>query len=539
LTLEASADMELLPEPAMPLSDTEKTVALVAPVPTAAASRKASAFEAVAALTGGVSSVQLTVQSVALPPAISALAGVPSHIWEQILGMVGCDRACANAALGLLSNAELRVGELGDPILWAKLARQLWGPAAEAVDEHRPAPLRFMDLATGIDEALDLWALLEGGMSSEGAVREIESRQPRLVRRQATQGCAAAVLGASVGLVAVSQRDAEVRLFTGQLSRLPPLRTRGKPVEALAIEPGGERLAVGASDGQVSVYSVTDPEEMPARVHRVVTREGPATFAGLHFVSSGQLAVAARGEAHAALFDTEVRGPPVVESNSSRSPADDASLLTLAALGAEGSESLLLLDTAGCARIWDVRAPQPAATLDLATEAIAAAADPARWSFVVASSVALHWGDLRAQRAVTLPAAVLATRGSADPPLLGFGPRGSILACWASQQAVSACIFAGSGAPVAVCAGEARVVPLAACRTTRSGPLLLSLAKPTASRRWDFELCAVGVRATAPLQMVSSRARPEKATPPLAPALLPRRHAGRGPTRDGHRRLRS
>ncbi|CAK0844889.1 unnamed protein product [Prorocentrum cordatum] len=325
-------------------------------------------------------------------------------------------------------------------------------------------------------------------------------------------------------VAAVPFRDTEVRLFSSHLARLPPVRTRGKGLEALAVAPEGGHLAVGAADGQVSLYSVDDPEQMPQKLHRAAPpRAGGAAdapaFVGLHFfLSAHQLAVCCAGaELGAALLDAEARGGVVAALR----PADVGmgGLVACAPLGADGAPALLLVDGSGRARVWDTRLARPALALDLgdggAARFSAAAADPARWAVAAAAGGALHWSDLRARRQLRLPTCEGAAAGCAGSvPCLAFGPRGALLASWAvteesSQQARPfACVFSGGGAPSQVAQGGALSMPLASCRMPGGGPLLLSLARP-ARRGWEFSLCAVGVPSAAVL--------PAAAAPPKDP----------------------
>jgi len=153
----------------------------------------------------------------------------------------------------------------------------------------------FLEMASGIDEASILWTTLA-------------DEEPKIdascIARISTHGFPVTCLRTADGLVAAaSKASTQVQLFNDHLSRLPPIRIRGKPLETLDLSPCADHLAIGATDGQVSLYSVDAAEEAPTRLYRV-SSSSKVSFAGLHFVSPAKLIVAPAGECGNAPFLT-------------------------------------------------------------------------------------------------------------------------------------------------------------------------------------------------------------------------------------------
>lgn len=346
----------------------------------------------------------------------------------------------------------------------------------------------------------------------------------RNIRAQATPGFPAGIMASNDGLLAAMARgDAEVRFFGQQLERLPSLRVRGKPVDTLALQPGkGDHLAVGSIDGQVLLYSLSDHDEAPVRLHRLLTESSEQqTFAGLHFAARHQIVAAAKGQRTAALLDVEVAGKLPIAVAGFEDEA--ASGLVFASRLCESN--VLLMDSRGLVRVWDVRSPVMDCSQPLLlfppSNYIAASVDAFRWHMAASTHDSVCWADLRAPRSVELmlqyhgrpwfPQHIHRTH-SRDPHLV-FTPRGSLLASWNPTGTVEAppdvdslvciqphnsfsCLFTAIHEPGIVTAGPTPKVVLSSCRSVDGVSVALSLATYRKSFKgrsdWHFEVVTVG-----------------------------------------------
>lgn len=511
------------------------------------------------------------------PPQLLLLASVPSHAWARAFELLGRSRDCARAAIAFLGCTPLRTGELGEPSLWNSLTTVLWGSSTESLPSSRSdGPLgtkrpfrQFLRMASSAHEGWQLWAALGGGFLPVG------QRRPRTqsweavsstagssnVRHHATPGFAAHALAASPGLLAAAARgEAEVRLFGEQLQRLPPVRCRAK-VEALALAPeGGECLAVGAGDGQVELQSLIDPERAPVKLYKIVSSSLPRqrdamAYAGLQFLARNHLLVAGHGDRTAAIVDVEAFGQPplAVAAVGGNAPG------WLMARGVN-QNLVLLLDLAGRARLWDVRARADAslATINFPGQCCTAAAVDESSGALAAWTEpgTLHWADLRSPQPLELPVPMMT---DVQTPLLEFAPRGCLLACWpsaiaehgvgseAQQQsphcinAATACLFATSTKPLPIISGPCQAVPLASCRSPGQGPLFLSLARVGKIGRgrqvWHTDITAIGLPAPMLLRPSgSSDGRLLASTTLHPPAAVEKSTGGKSKGGKGHRR---
>jgi hypothetical protein len=427
--------------------------------------------------------------------------------------------------------------------MWNDLVQQLWGPAVMGTEMEDASD--FFELASGLHEANDLWEILQE-----------DSHAPRLASRLSMTNFPVSKLSTAAGLVAASSRQStEVRLFGRNLTRLPPLRTRGKFVDDLALDANGERLAVGTIDGQVSLYSLEDPEEAPTRLFRAActesymqTRSSSSSFgsffSGFHFLPSGKLLVAAHGKGSgAALIDVDSSGTLAAESKPWICPDRESKLISAVPLKSGGNDIVLLLHATGQTLIWDVRAPDPIHVLDIdigqGAELQASVVDSHKWNLAAASPGLLHWCDIRAQRAAAVDLLPKYPIEEAST-FLTLGARGGLLAVWQGPQQCEGRMLAygsGTSMPVLAHEGLCNRTPLAVCRpespsdSSNGAQLIMSLAQP-GRNGWDFELCAVGKQGwPAPLQTSSQPPkRSEKPVKANIPQMrrLPVKHGAHG-----------
>eukprot|EP00929_Paragymnodinium_shiwhaense_P060882 TRINITY_DN30399_c0_g1_i1.p1 TRINITY_DN30399_c0_g1~~TRINITY_DN30399_c0_g1_i1.p1 ORF type:complete len:986 (-),score=239.96 TRINITY_DN30399_c0_g1_i1:225-3182(-) len=497
-------DLDMLPEAAQPLDGQLDMSSGLLPFVGAGAAASSSARRPTAAAKSE------EVDSTTVP--LSAMAMVPGHAWASVLLFLGCDsknKGCAatlrSAMLALLGSSVLRGGELGDPALWLRIAGCLWGDACTPCRSSCRGEERFLELA-GSQEELeqlrraflakdsDLSGAAEGGAEA--------SRKSRYAVRRTSVEDAVCCIAATDSLIATSSPGAsQARLFGHGLAKLAPVRLRGKAVEALALSSSSEHLAVGAADHVVSLYSTSEPEAQPVRLHRLVDElpGGVAGFAGMYFASPGRIVTAVHAGRSAVVLDVDERG-----SLAESSPTEgDGHLLKVAPLSHAQQPCVLLVDGKGRTKIWDLRSPATKLLCELnaalkgGVHFECAAVDSRRQTLAAASPEALLWTDLRAPRPVELPVPFQRYPTRHLAPALALSPGGCLVSWWAAEQeGFNACLFAGGHSLVPVDAGPARAMPLASCHVEggESGSALIMGLASQRRRRLEFELCVVGVR---------------------------------------------
>merc|ERR1719253_2365652 len=117
----------------------------------------------------------------------------------------------------------------------------------------------------------------------------------------------------------------------------------------MALDPSGEHLAVGAIDGQVSLYSLIS-QDAPTRLYRSTCAESSSGsfcgFSGLDFLSSDRLLVAANAPSSgAAIIDVEANGTVVSKSTPWTLSHGQSSLMSAAPLSSGSSPIVFLLHT--------------------------------------------------------------------------------------------------------------------------------------------------------------------------------------------------
>jgi len=465
------------------------------------------------------------------------------------------------------SNSSLRLrGHCCDGDLWDGITAEFWQRCgAPEVTQKTTGPSKFLRVAASAEEGETLFTLLTAGSFPRNPTSSLQ------VNRQTTDFPATALCAAADNLIAAAgQNCTEVSLFNSNLNRLPPLRTRAKPIVDVAVSSTRSHITVGSVDGQINLYSLNeDSDALPIRLPRLSLPSGLSStdtvgFAGLHFISSNVLVAGVRGHNEAALIDASrqvvvSKYCNMISCAAGSEPPAASDLVLISPLGkARGhlSEShVLLCDAAGRINIWDVRCSQsahkgPSCVLDLGATAAAAScavcATVDASSFKVACAFAsafssdptegvdprrvqdagnassLRWGDLRMSHLVELPVgcATASAAWSSSPPFLHFGSRGGLLAWWLSNSRdlpdSMVSVFAEDGeCPYSVRSAPSAmpVVPLAACRIQGDGPLILGYALQRVKSRlpgscWEYHLCSVGgVHAPVVLPTVSEKKR--------------------------------
>eukprot|EP00931_Biecheleriopsis_adriatica_P056305 TRINITY_DN3335_c0_g2_i1.p1 TRINITY_DN3335_c0_g2~~TRINITY_DN3335_c0_g2_i1.p1 ORF type:complete len:861 (-),score=160.56 TRINITY_DN3335_c0_g2_i1:97-2679(-) len=508
--------------------------------------------------------------------ALELLQALPGPIWDRILTAVGHPPLVSRAGQALLAFSGMRQSALGEDVLWEALAGAAWGASwggrrggqllgATARDAEtgcqlkaRSSWMRYVALAADLEAAQMLSAVCghvatpafvdgscsgsraprsRSGSDQSGGYRGGDGHQSLLEQLPCADQCAVPTLKASLdfgatalrgnaSLLAAASPDAlEVRLFqTSTLTRLPPLRLKGRlGVDAFDLAPENDALLVAATDGQISVHSISDSNNDAVRIGRVETHGSPTArclavpqVAGLHFLcgtGASKFVAAARGSSSAQLFDA-ARAKLISASDQVDS---DGGLLACEAMG---NRSVLLLGAGGAVRLWDARSPSLARVADLPRApglqpgAAACAVDFAAGAAAVACSApaSLHWVDLRAGRQVEarpqqLWPRVFGAAVGAAPVRVALARKG-LVAVWFDAPASPITCYLGGGAALApLRAGPAVATATAAARPFGGedavAPLVIATARPS-RRKILFEVCSARSKAFCTLDEVAA-----------------------------------
>lgn len=461
----------------------------------------------------------------------------PAPVWVLVLsflssdsrGGLGSGNSSAPAVLAFISASILRNGVLSEASFWDAFTAEICGfhqSGTHAHISHRLA--HFMQLSSSTEEAHDIWSIVNG--SAPVVETGFAAKSCRIMRQKTPNYPVLAVTVGDNFIACASRGSTDIRLYNHYLRKLPSIRVRGKSVETLAIAQGDGHLAVGASDSQVSLQSITDPEEAPVPLYRntpptSVAMEGEI-FAGLHFVDSSWLVAAMRDSNTVVLLDVERRGPPISKISSEI----NAGLLCAIPLSGNDKTVSLLVDTTGGAYIWDVRTSSPVPMLGFSMphatpqHFTAATAEAYHWTVAAASNQSVYWGDLRTSRAVELP---VAPPPVAARPILAFGPRRSLVACWEFGNSSVASVYARGSMHIPAHVGTTQLMPIAACPACNQRPLVLSLVNR--AEDWNFELCSLSMHtATAlPIANITIVRKPTRLSKAVFPTPTNRsRHSG-------------
>jgi hypothetical protein len=187
--------------------------------------------------------------------------------------------------------------------------------------------------------------------------------------------------------------------------------------------------------------------------------------------------------------------------------------------------NVLLMDSGGLVRVWDLRSPAMDCSQPLLlfphSDYTAASVDALGWHLAASTQDSVGWADLRAPRCVELtlqyqekpwfPQSIHRTHSR--EPHLTFTPRGALLASWNPTGTVEtpsdvdslacvqphnsfSCLFTAIHEPGLVTSGPTQNVLLSSCRSVDGVSVTLSLASYRKSIKgrsdWYFEVVVVG-----------------------------------------------
>lgn len=515
------------------------------------------------------------------------LQALPGAIWERVMHALGDPLVVARAGWAFLASSGMRSGALAEDVLWDAMIRAAWGPswgrggslrghqANQATPGWESQELRswcrYAVLASDMRTARLLWAVCgHAALSAAGGgglPLPLASHRGAALAWSEHEGLAfpsrssfattrvpmeneVTIIRAGSSLTAAASRDAsEIRLFsTSSFNRLPPLRLKCRGVDAFDLAPEHDAMVVAATDGNISVHSISDAGGASIRIGRVDNGGSPslsrqALLAGLHFTrgsGGGQFVAAVRGSHSAQLFDVAT-ATLVTQCNKVQSPhVETQGILSCEPLGF--MSSTLLVGSSGAVRLWDARSPDLISLADLSFRGSACTAvDVASRAVAVVSSApaSVVWIDLRSGRCsearpeLLWPQVFRAAAVQESPVRVALARRGFLAAWFDAPAAPVACYLGGGPSLAPLRAGPAAGTVTAMAKAfggdSAQAPLVIALARPS-RRKILFEVCSAGAMSLADFELE------EQATLTAAEPRTDRKAAGpprRKPGRDG------
>jgi len=467
---------------------------------------------------------------------------LPGNVWELVLHHLQDPCTITIAASSLLASSRgIRHSCLLEDKLWELLTHASWSktggavPAVHADNVNGRSWQCYAALSENLHFARLCWAACASGPLKPASPKQSRSFSPELsAAADAALQCSPQAIGSEsmvrveVGfevstlranaslIVASSRKTNEVRLFQSKgLGRLPTLRLKGqKPgVDALDLAPEHDVLAAGGVDGQITIHSISDASGSLHRLGRfckpTTVRDMPVAsplFAGFHFLhgsGGGQLLAAARLGSSAQVLDIASDGTVFTEST----PFGGASgLIACEPLGG-GNSVVVLMNTKGSVRLWDVRAPGLIHAADLPvvpydnTCGLTLGVNVGQPAAAVVSGATVHWADLRAGRLAEAslpklwPTLFSNPKNEPGAARIVLARQGLIAAWFDGLTAPVGCWLGGGAALIPLMAGEATNAVTAVTLPFGGGafapPFAVAHARPSRRRRrLVYEVCA-------------------------------------------------